>query len=84
MDNPFEILMQRIDDLEKKIDLLASNDIDKVIEIIDRPELCKRLGITEPTVIRLAKRGKIPEIRIGSSVRYNWISVVKVLEDAGK
>jgi excisionase family DNA binding protein len=50
------------------------------IEIIDRTELCKRLAITEPTAIRWEKKKKIPAIRIGSSVRYNWHSVVNNLE----
>lgn len=48
--------------------------------IIDRDELCKRLNIAEPTAIRWEKKGRIPSIRIGSSVRYNWISVVAALE----
>lgn len=51
------------------------------IEIIDREELMKRLGLTEPTIIRYEKRGKIPSIRIGTSVRYNWYSVVTSLEN---
>ena len=49
-------------------------------EIIDRKELRRRLNITEPTVMRWEKRKKIPVIRIGSSVRYNWSAVVKSLE----
>jgi predicted DNA-binding transcriptional regulator AlpA len=51
------------------------------IEIIDRPTLLKKLGITEPTCIRWEKKGKIPVLRIGSSVRYNWPAVVKALEN---
>ena len=49
-------------------------------EIIDRKELAKRLNITEPTIIRWEKKKKIPAIRIGSSVRYNWKGVIKSLE----
>ena len=48
-------------------------------EIIDRGELCKRLAITEPTVIRWEKKGKIPALRIGSNVRYNWPQVIESL-----
>jgi excisionase family DNA binding protein len=50
------------------------------IEIIDTATLCSRLNITEPTVIRHRKRGKIPFLRIGSSIRYDWNAVVKALE----
>jgi excisionase family DNA binding protein len=49
-------------------------------EIINRNELCKRLSITEPTVIRWEKKGKIPVLKIGRNVRYNWIAVIKSLE----
>jgi excisionase family DNA binding protein len=49
-------------------------------EIINRDELCKRLAITEPTVIRWEKKGKIPSLRIGSNVRYDWQAVIKSLE----
>jgi excisionase family DNA binding protein len=54
------------------------------IEIIDRSELCKRLNITEPTVIRMEKRGDLPVIRAGSSVRYNWPKVIEALEASDK
>lgn len=50
------------------------------LEIIDRKELCTRLAITVPTVIRWEKKGKIPCFSIGSSVRYNWHHVISVLE----
>ncbi|RYE54768.1 MAG: hypothetical protein EOP48_11595 [Sphingobacteriales bacterium] len=49
-------------------------------EIIDREELCKRLNITEPTAIRHEKKGKIPRIEIGSSVRYDWNKVLESLQ----
>ncbi|MCG7858241.1 helix-turn-helix domain-containing protein [Flavihumibacter sediminis] len=52
-------------------------------ELINRFELCKRLGITEAHAIRLGKKGDIPEIRIGSSVRYNWPKVIEALENKG-
>jgi predicted DNA-binding transcriptional regulator AlpA len=49
-------------------------------EIIDRDELCRRLNITEPTVIRWEKKGKIPRMEIGSAVRYDWNKVLAALE----
>lgn len=49
-------------------------------EIINREELCKRLSITRPTVIRWERKGTIPCFRIGSNVRYNWKSVIEALE----
>lgn len=52
-------------------------------QIIDRAELCKRLSITEPTVIRWEKKGKIPCFHVGKSVRYKWEEVIKALEKKG-
>lgn len=49
-------------------------------EIIDRNELCRRLNITEPTVIRWEKKNKIPRIEIGSAIRYDWNKVLTSLE----
>ena len=43
-------------------------------------ELCSFLGITEPTVIRWRKKGKIPFIQIGSAIRFNLSAVVQALE----
>lgn len=50
------------------------------VEIIDRKELCKRLAITEPTIIRLEKKRKIPRLEIGTAIRYDYKSVVNALQ----
>jgi hypothetical protein len=54
------------------------------VEIIDRAELCRRLSITEPTVILYEKKGKIPSLRVGSAVRYNYGAVLKAIESKKK
>jgi excisionase family DNA binding protein len=43
-------------------------------------QLCEFLGITEPTVIRWRKKGKIPFMQIGSAVRFNLPAVISALE----
>jgi hypothetical protein len=53
------------------------------IELIDREELCRRLAISEPTVIRYEAKGKIPAIHLGAIRRYNWPKVVEALESKG-
>ncbi len=78
--NPFDEIFKRFDGLESKIAEAGNVPIVTPPEIIDRDELCRRLDITEPTVIRWEKKGKIPCFRIGSSVRYNWPVVINVLE----
>jgi hypothetical protein len=50
-------------------------------EIIDEDTLCTRLNITHPTAGRWRKKGKIPFLQIGSSIRYNWATVLTALEN---
>ena len=79
MQNPFEVILEELAAIRERMDSISPNP-PAPVEIIDRPELLKRLALTEPTVIRYEKKGKIPVIRIGSSVRYNWQAVIKALE----
>ena len=51
---------------------------------ITTKQLCEFLGITEPTVIRWRKKGKIPFLQIGSSIRFNLSSVIAALEVSKK
>ena len=60
--------------------ILNSKPTQSIKEIIDRDELCKRLALSETTVIRYEKKGKIPRLSIGNSIRYNWPAVVESLE----
>lgn len=52
----------------------------EVAEIVDSKEVCKRLNISEPTLIRWRKKKRIPFFMVGSAVRFNWTSVIKELE----
>ncbi len=78
--NPFDQIFVELAEIKETINIIRTVP-DKQIEIIDRKELLKRLSITEPTAIRWGKRGIIPEIHIGSNIRYNWPAVVKALEN---
>lgn len=81
MQNPFEEIVQELQSIKAALSELKTSDTQTPIEIIDRKELMKRLRITEPTVIIWGRKGKIPELRIGANVRYNWPAVVKALEN---
>lgn len=83
MYNPFETILQELVQIKEAIATIQTSSA-PTIEIIDRPELLKRLAITEPTAIRWGQKGKIPEIRIGSNIRYNWPEVVASLEKQSK
>lgn len=82
--NPFDVIIEKLDGLENKLALNSTVSATPLTEIIGREELCKRLNITEPTVIRWEKKGVLPCFRIGSLARYNWPKVIEALESKKK
>lgn len=77
--NPYEVIFQELQEIKEA---LQKNNTPQTgpAEIIDRTELQKRLGISEPTLINYVKKGKIPQIKIGANCRYNWQKVVAALD----
>jgi excisionase family DNA binding protein len=47
---------------------------------INQRELCTFLGLSEPTIIRWRKRGKIPFLQIGSAIRFDVNKVLEAIE----
>ena len=47
---------------------------------VDTKQLCDYLGVTEPTIRRWKKKGKIPFFTVGSAVRFHLDAVIKSLE----
>jgi hypothetical protein len=82
--NILDLLIERINSLESKLDKASVKPEIPNVEIIDRKELCKRLNISEPTAIRWGNKKSIPSFNIGSSVRYNWPRVIETLETKKK
>ncbi|HEV8079548.1 MAG TPA: helix-turn-helix domain-containing protein [Chitinophagaceae bacterium] len=80
--NPFEDINEKLERIEI---LLSTNPATSIIHpAIEQPittrELCDFFRITEPTLIRLKKKGKIPFIEIGGSIRFDKAAVIKALE----
>lgn len=84
MENPFEVILNQLVAIQEQIIQLNVNSPPQKIEIINQAEITKRLGISKPTLIRWVEKGKIPSIRVGKSVRYNWYSVLDALESIKK
>lgn len=81
MTNPFEEIISRLDTIQKWQQENGSVVTGgHPVEIINRSELCRRLDLTEPSIIRWERKGIIIGFRIGASVRYNWPKVVENLE----
>ena len=48
--------------------------------LINSKELSQKLGISAPTLFRWRKKGKIPYLRVGESIKYNLADVIKAIE----
>jgi excisionase family DNA binding protein len=79
-------LHTRIDGIEATLkDLITPRQpkYRQSIELIDTSELCKRLSVTEPTVIAWRNSRKIPFIKIGGVVRFDWAGILLYLQNNG-
>ncbi len=81
--NILDSILSEIQDAKQKLSTLQQPVPVQPPEIIDTKELCLRLGISEPTAIKM-RRKQLPHFKLGNSIRYNWISVVNYLEKKSK
>lgn len=79
--NPFEEIIDELSEIRELCSVLKSPVLPPDPEIINTDELCRRLALSEPTVIQMMKRRQIPYFKAGTAVRYNWPSVVAALEN---
>ena len=52
--------------------------------IVSGDEICNRFDITIQTLIRWRKKGKVPFMQIGASIRYDLNNVITALEVGNK
>lgn len=77
MTNPFEVIINEIQRLHNRLDTIPAKS--PLPEIIDRKTLASRLNITCRSVINLEDKKKLPVMRMGGIIRYNWPDVVEHL-----
>ena len=82
IENPFQTILVELNSVKRM--LYALQGTEPAVEIIDRQELMKRLHISEPTVISLVRKKKIPQINLGSSCRYDWNKVLQSLQKCSR
>ncbi len=83
---PLELLKEMMRQVVQE-EIAKSKGNDNSAELqkpITTKQLCDHLGITEPTVIRWRKKGKIPFFTIGSAVRFNLAKVLETLDKKKK
>jgi len=65
---------------ELAITSLVSEHLKAATKPINQRELCAFLGLSEPTVIRWRKKGKLPFLQVGGNIRYDVEAVLAALE----
>lgn len=85
MDNLIIVTPSELEQLIKKVveDCLSkmpAHSLDPPKEIIDSETLCKRLNLSNVTVIKYRKKGKIPFLIIGDAIRFEWNAVLQALK----
>lgn len=85
MENPFEIILERLDRIERAIEKINSlpnpNNEDELMNI---EEVSSFLGLTKPTVYGLTHSRKIPHYKNGRRIQFKkheiiaWIDSKKV------
>ena len=58
----------------------TSNKLDIEYNLITENELSKRIDISKVTLHKFRKEGKIPYCKVGRTIRYNYIEVIKSLK----
>ncbi len=48
-------------------------------DLLDVRELARRLDVTEATVYPLTSEGKLPALRVGRLIRFEWASVLDAM-----
>lgn len=79
----FDELLQKVREaVREELENLPASP--NVSQLITEKELCQHLGISLPTAHRYRKRGDIPFIEIGNSIRYDLQSVIEKLKARGR
>ena len=74
-----EIRKQVEDAVNEKLSNHLNNEIDDD-EILSENQLCERLNISRTTISRYRKENKIPYLKVGNNIRYEYNKVLKALE----
>ena len=53
---------------------------EEVGEVIKEDELCRRLELSRTTISSYRRKNKIPYLKVGNNIRYEYEKVLKALE----
>ena len=69
--------------VENVVNEKLSNHLNNEIEddeILSENQLCERLNLTRTTISRYRKENKIPYLKVGNNIRYEYNKVLKSIE----
>lgn len=75
-----DVIMAKLNEIDAKLSSMPPGTAAPPAEIINSEELCRRLDISEPTLVSWRRKKKIPFIKIDGVIRYNWPAVISQLE----
>ena len=79
--SPLEELTDAIRNVvREELSKVSPEDLQPPQDLLTEKEVLKKLGITQPTISKWRQKGKIPFVRVGSSIRYDLGKVIKALE----
>lgn len=74
-----EIRKQVEDVVNEKLSIHLNNEIEDD-EILSENQLCERLNLSRTTISRYRKENKIPYLKVGNNIRYEYNKVLKSIE----
>lgn len=83
MENPFEIILEKLNSIEKAIEKLNAVSNDEQ-EFMNLEQVSSFIGLAKPTVYGLTHKRKIPHFKAGKRLYFkksdimNWITSSKV------
>jgi excisionase family DNA binding protein len=74
-----EIRKQVENVVNEKLSINLNNEIEDD-EILSENQLCERLNLSRTTISRYRKENKIPYLKVGNNIRYEYNKVLKSIE----
>ena len=74
-----EIRKQVEDAVNEKLSIHLNNEIEDD-EILSENQLCERLNLSRTTISRYRKENKIPYLKVGNNIRYEYNKVLKSIK----
>ena len=82
MENPFEIILERLDNIEKKLDQLQKNkDEDSINELLSVDEVANYLNYAKASIYGLVHKRELPYIKTGKKLLFKKKDIDRWIED---